>query len=104
MLSNLISSGFFATMETPFIAGRDFDEHDTLHAPLVAVINESMANKFFGSPADAVGKTFRHGYIEISDPIQVIGVVKDTKYQSLREEKKPIAYYPQSQLPPIAME
>jgi predicted permease len=99
--TNLISAGFFATMETPFIAGRDFNEHDTLHAPLVAVINESMANKFFGSPADAVGKTFRHGYIEISDPIQVIGVVKDTKYQSLRDEKKPIAYYPQSQLPPL---
>ena len=97
---NLVSAGFFATMETPFIAGRDFNGHDTLHAPLVAVINESMANKFFGSPGNALGKTFRHGYIEISAPIQVIGVVKDTKYGGLREEKEPIAYYPQSQLPP----
>ncbi|MCU1262224.1 MAG: permease [Bryobacterales bacterium] len=100
VLVNLISAGFFATMETPFIAGRDFNQHDTLHARLVAVINQSMANKFFGSPADAVGKTYRHGYIEISDRIQVIGVVKDTKYRGLREEKEAIAYYPQSQLPP----
>jgi putative ABC transport system permease protein len=65
------------------------------------VINESMANKFFGSPVAALGKTFRNGYIEISSPVQVIGVVKDTKYQGLREEKEPIAYYPQSQLPPL---
>jgi hypothetical protein len=36
--TNSISPGFFVTMETPFLAGRDFNEHDTLHAPLVAVI------------------------------------------------------------------
>ncbi len=97
---NLVSAGFFATMETPFIAGRDFTGHDTPHAPLVTVINESMAKKFFGSPGNALGKTFRHGYIEISGPVQVIGIVKDTKYGGLREENEPIAYYPQSQLPP----
>jgi putative ABC transport system permease protein len=99
--TNSISPGFFASMETPFIAGRDFNEHDTLHAPLVAVINESMASKFFGSPLSAVGKTFRNGWNEISGPIQIIGVVKDTKYTSLRAEGEAIAYYPLSQLPPM---
>ena len=99
--NNSISAGFFASMETPFIAGRDFNEHDTLHAPLVAVINESMASKFFGSPLSAVGKTFRNGWNEISGPIQIIGVVKDTKYNSLRAEGEAIAYYPLSQLPPM---
>jgi putative ABC transport system permease protein len=99
--TNSISPGFFVTMETPFIAGRDFNEHDTLHAPLVAVINESMASKFFGSPLSAVGKTFRNGWNEISGPIQIIGVVKDTKYTSLRAEGEAIAYYPLSQLPPM---
>ncbi|HUB31419.1 MAG TPA: ADOP family duplicated permease, partial [Bryobacteraceae bacterium] len=99
--NNSISPGFFATMETPFIAGRDFNEHDTLHAPLVAVINESMARKFFGSPFRAVGKTFRNGWNEISGPIQIVGVVKDTKYISLRAENEAIAYYPLSQLPPM---
>jgi putative ABC transport system permease protein len=98
---NSISPGFFASMETPFIAGRDFNEHDALHAPRVAVINESMANKFFGSPLSAVGKTFRNGWNEISGPIQIIGVVKDTKYISLRAEGEAIAYYPLSQLPPM---
>jgi predicted permease len=98
---NSVGVGFFAAMETPFIAGRDFDEHDTLHAPLVAVINESMAAKFFGSPAGALGKTYRNGWNEISGPIQIIGVVKDTKYNSLRAEREAIAYYPLSQLPPM---
>jgi len=99
--TNSISAGFFASMETPFIAGRDFNEHDTLRAPLVAVINESMASKFFGSPLSAVGKTFRNGWNEISGPIQIVGVVKDTKYTSLRAEGEAIAYYPLSQLPPM---
>ena len=98
---NSISPGFFATMQTPFLAGRDFNQHDTLHAPLAAVINESMANKFFGSPLGAVGKTFRNGWNEITGPIQIIGVVKDTKYTSLRAEGEAIAYYPLSQLPPM---
>ena len=84
--NNSISAGFFASMETAFIAGRDFNEHDTLHAPLVAVINESMASRFFGNPLSAVGKTFRNGWNEISGPIVIIVVVKDSKYGSLREE------------------
>ena len=98
--TNSISPGFFVTMETPFIAGRDFDAHDTPQAPLVAVVNESMANKFFGSPRDALGKTFRQGS-EIGRPIQIVGVVRDTKYRSLRAEGEAIAYYPLSQLPPM---
>jgi predicted permease len=97
---NSISPGFFVTMATPFIAGRDFDAHDTLQAPLVAVVNESMANKFFGSPRDAVGETFRQGN-ENSSPIQIVGVVKDAKYRSLRAAGEAIAYYPLSQLPPM---
>ena len=98
---NSISPGFFTTMQTPLIAGRDFNAHDTLDAPLVAVINESMARKFFGSPLHALGQTFRNGWNQISGPIQIIGVVKDTKYTSLRADGEAIAYYPLSQLPPM---
>jgi putative ABC transport system permease protein len=98
---NSISAGFFATMETPFIAGRDFDAHDTLQTPLVAVVNESMAHKFFGSPLEAVGRTFRQGWNGSGSPVQIVGVVKDTKYRSLRAEGEAIAYYPLSQLPPM---
>ena len=98
--TNAISAGFFATMETPFLAGRDFDAHDTPQAPLVAVVNEAMAKRFFGSAREAVGKTFRQGN-ESGTPIQIAGVVKDAKYRSLRAEGEAIAYYPLSQLPPM---
>jgi len=98
---NSISPGFFATMETPFLAGRDFDAHDTLQAPPVAVVNESMARKFFGSPREALGKTYRQGWNQVSSPIRIVGVVKDAKYRSLRADAEAIAYYPMSQLPPM---
>jgi predicted permease len=98
---NSISSGFFQTLGTPFIAGRDFNDRDTPHAPLVTIVNESLATKFFGNPAAAIGKTLRQGYLTVSDPTEIIGVVKDAKYRNLREEKEAIAYFPQSQLPPV---
>jgi putative ABC transport system permease protein len=95
---NRVSPGFFETMNTPFIAGRDFNGHDTLGSPMVAVINEAMAKKFLGSSATAVGKTFRRslpgGGITA---YEVIGVVKDAKYRSLREQNEPIAYVAQLQ-------
>lgn len=97
---NSISPGFFASMDTPFIAGRDFDEHDTLQAPLVAVVNESMASRLSGGARDALGKTFRQADGSGS-LIQIVGVVKDSKYRSLRAEGEAIAYYPLSQVPPM---
>jgi predicted permease len=95
---NRVSPGYFETLTTAFLAGRDFNNHDTLGAPLVAVINESMAQKFFGGAVPAVGRTFRRlapgGVVSV---FEVAGVVKDSKYDSLREETKPIAYVAQSQ-------
>ena len=95
---NRVSPGFFETLSTAFLAGRDFNSHDTLGAPLVAVINESMAQKFFGGAAPAVGRTFRRilpgGVVSV---FEVAGVVKDSKYDSLREQTKLIAFVAQSQ-------
>jgi predicted permease len=95
---NNVSSKYFSTMGIPLLAGRDFDERDSAHAPKVAIINQEFARKIFGTD-DAIGKTFK---IEVykGDPqyeYQVIGVVKNTKYYELREEFDPQAYYPQSQ-------
>jgi putative ABC transport system permease protein len=95
---NRVSPGYFETMSTPLVAGRDFNNHDTMGAPLVAVVNEAMAQKFLGGAAGAVGKTFRRslpgGAVAA---YEVVGVVKDTKYRSLRDKDDPIAYVPQLQ-------
>jgi hypothetical protein len=75
------------------LAGRDFQSGDRPGSEQVAVINEKMARHFFGS-ANALGREFRTRMAanEMSPPIRVIGVVKDAKYESLREEMLPTAF------------
>ncbi len=95
---NRVSGAFFSTMGTPLLAGRDFNDRDNLSAPAVAIVNQAFVQKFFpgGNP---LGKTFRIG--DSPDrphpAIQIIGVVKNTKYQTLRQDFGPIAYSPEYQ-------
>ncbi|HEX5436953.1 MAG TPA: FtsX-like permease family protein, partial [Gemmatimonadaceae bacterium] len=94
---NAVSNGYFATLGTPLLAGRDFNESDTPGSPLVAIINETLAHKFFGH-ASPLGKQFRvPAGKKLGPPIEVVGVVGDAKYQSLREKAPPTAYLPYSQ-------
>jgi putative ABC transport system permease protein len=94
---NSTSEGFFSTLQIPFRAGRDFSSLDGPGSVPVAIINETMAGRFFPG-SDPLGQTFR---LEPSsgDPqtYQVIGVVADTKYETIDEEMHPIAYLPLSQ-------
>jgi predicted permease len=94
---NNVGNGFFSTMGVAVIAGRTFSAQDTQNSPKVAVINESMARRFFPNGA-AVGHRFAVG--EIPDhpgEIEVIGVVKDAKYTSLDEGSLLAAYFPCTQ-------
>jgi len=92
-----VSEGYFATLSTPLLAGRDFNRGDVPTLPEVAIVNEELARKFFGG-ARALGQYFRvpsgNG---VSAPIEIIGIVANTKENSLREESKPIAYFALSQ-------
>ncbi len=89
---NYVSPGFFETLQTPFLAGRDFDEHDRTGAPNVAIVSETFIKKFAKGNNPMV-TTFRVRRLNrISAPYQIIGVVKDTKYSDLREELSPIVY------------
>ena len=88
-----VSPGYFKTMRTPLLLGRDFSEHDDLSAPRVIIINETAARRFF-APADPIGKTIR---VDLGQPdkkgvYQVIGVVKDTKYETVGEVPLATAY------------
>jgi predicted permease len=92
----------FAALGIPLVAGRDFGPHDTRQSPLVAVINESMARRFFGA-ANPIGQRFGWtgydgGQRLRSEPFEIIGVVKDAKYISLRQEDRPMFYVPFAQL------
>jgi len=96
---NAVGSGYFAAMGLPILAGRDFGPQDTAASPRVAVINETMARRFFpgGSP---IGKRFGMTGPEHSNDIEVVGVVRDAKYYALDEAPEAFAYYPYSQYTP----
>jgi len=90
---NSVSDEYFATLETPMLAGRDFDSRDAEGSVPVAVINETMAHQFFGEP-QPLGRHFRTGSAG-QGPVayEVVGVVEDTKYRSMDEEQNAIAYF-----------
>jgi predicted permease len=96
---NNVGNGFFSTMGIPLVAGRVFSAKDRETSPKVAVINESMARRFFPN-VSAVGHRFSVG--ETPDhpgEIEVIGVVKDAKYNALDEGALLAGYFPCTQNP-----
>jgi predicted permease len=95
--NNIVGPDFFAAMGIPLVQGRTFGPQDTASSQKVAVISESMAQRFFpsGSP---VGKRFGIEGPNSTEAIEIIGVVKDAKYGTLTEDVKPIAFYPHAQL------
>jgi predicted permease len=94
---NLISDRYFETLGTDLIAGRDFNSHDTPESTKVAVVNQSMAKKFFAGQ-NPIGKRYRtEEGNKMGAWIEIVGVVKDAKYEGLREKVLPTAYVPVSQ-------
>ncbi|HEY4838366.1 MAG TPA: ABC transporter permease [Candidatus Acidoferrales bacterium] len=88
-----ISPGFFKTLSTPILMGRDFNGHDTASAPSVAIVNQSFVKKFLpaGSP---IGQRFRlqEGVGEPEPYYEIVGVTKDAKYADLHDEFSPVMY------------
>ena len=95
---NQVSDGYFTTIGTPFLGGRDFNQRDRPGAPKIAIVNEALARRFFGSP-DVIGKVFRKvGLSERPEaPMEIVGVVRDSKYLDLREAAAPAFYQPMGQ-------
>jgi predicted permease len=85
-----VSPGYFRTMETPFVAGRDFNQTDTPVSPRVAIVNEAFAHKFMGR-ANPLGRIFNDTG-KPDQTYQIVGLVKNTKYYHLREDPRPIVF------------
>ncbi len=86
-----VSPGYFQTAGTRLAAGREFTLRDSRSAPLVAIVNRTLARILFGSP-DAVGKRFNMG--QGGALYQIVAVVEDGKYDNLTEVPKPAVFYP----------
>jgi putative ABC transport system permease protein len=95
---NQVSDGFFQTVGTRLIAGRDFNQTDTAESPAVAIVTQMFVNKFLNGQ-NPLGRSFRVAQAEGQpDKIfEIVGLVNDTKYQDLREEFTPIVFVPESQ-------
>ena len=95
-----VTPGFFATLKTPLLAGRDLSEQDRRGSAKVAVVSESFARRFFGDPRRAVGGFFCSGAGDVTPDIQIVGVAADIRHTDLREEMRPTVFVPIFQLPP----
>ena len=98
---NSISPHYFEALRTPLLAGRNFNDHDTKTAPRVAIVNQSLARTFFPS-LNPIGRYFQTESVagKPQSPIQIVGVVKDSKYESLREQTYATAFFPIAQITP----
>jgi predicted permease len=95
-----VTPRYFSTMEIPILAGRDFTDFDNASAPHRLLVNETFVKQYFDG-ANPIGRTVRTraepNYPETL--FEIIGVVKDTKYSSLRQDLRPIGYAPDLQHP-----
>lgn len=101
---NAVSREYFRTMRMPLIRGRDFFDSDDRTSQYVAVVNEEMARQYWPNQ-DPIGRQFTAGK-DSTHPIQVIGVVKNSRTQHLTGSFRPYFYRPltQSYLTPVTLQ
>ena len=94
---SVVGPRYFETMEVPLVKGRGFTDADRPGAPLVVVVNEAFARKFWGTD-DPIGKRLSiRG--EAGPWLEVVGLARDGKYVSIAESPRPYVFYPQLQNP-----
>jgi len=92
---NMVTAEYFDTLRIPLLRGRAFSVADNEKAPRVAIVNQTMARKFWPGE-DALGKRFT--FKSATGPLaQVVGVVEDGKYKALTEDPQPQFFIPADQ-------
>jgi predicted permease len=92
------STGYFATLGIPILLGRDFTERDDVGSPKVAIVNQRFVDRYFGGRSP-IGRHIGMG----GDPgtvtdIEIVGVARDARYESLRDEVPYEMYRPYRQM------
>ena len=91
-----ITGDYFRALQIPLLSGRTFELRDNADAPKVVIINETIAKRHFGSPAEAIGKRLSIWRDE-KFMREIVGVVGDTKTGSLTGEGGAQIYVPNAQ-------
>jgi hypothetical protein len=90
-LYNVVTDDYFRTLGIGIEAGREFARHDDGSAQQVAIINDTLARRFWGNPQNAIGKRLRAGSDEWRT---IVGVARDIKYARINENPRPYVYLP----------
>ncbi|MEO5590476.1 MAG: ABC transporter permease [Gemmatimonadaceae bacterium] len=91
---NAIGTDYFSTFQVPLLAGREFTAADKVGSERVAIVNEAFARKFrLGT--DVVGKFMGEGDDSLN--VQIVGLVRDTKYSQVKDSVPPVFYRPRAQ-------
>lgn len=97
---NVIDGDFFKTMQIPLLAGRVFGPQDTAASHKVAIISEAVARDLFPAGVNPIGRHYFMGHDPLPNTdVEVIGLVKDVKFNNLQEAQDYIDYVPNPQHP-----
>jgi predicted permease len=96
-LLNRVSPGYFETMGIPLLRGRTIGAEDTAGSSKAVVVNQTLAGRYFPK-GDAIGHSFRVADPAVTGTWQIVGVVRDAKYNSPAEKPQPFAYLAVKQL------
>jgi predicted permease len=96
-----VSPDYFKTMEMPLVAGRGFSDRDNPTAPKVVIINETAARKYFANE-NPIGLRFGTS-IEKSSELEIVGVLRDSKYEGVRNDVPPTMFVPALQSRPATV-
>ncbi|MCY4026109.1 MAG: ABC transporter permease [Acidobacteria bacterium] len=93
---NQVGTDYFRTLGIPLLAGRTFTEADVRAAPPVAIVNEAFARKF-ALGRGAVGRRLGRGGLDAELDTEIVGLVADTRYNSVKTPAPPLLYVPYRQ-------
>jgi predicted permease len=94
---NFVGADFLETLGVVLLRGRGIGAGDGAGAPRVAVVNETLARRFFPG-VDPVGRTLGLGRRAAGQPMEIVGVVRDGKHGNLREETQRMVFVPHAQI------
>ena len=96
---HIARENFLSTMEIPLLVGRGLSERDDAHSPKVAVVNQAFVKAHFPNE-NPIGKRFSYGTDDLKE-IEIVGVARDAKYTSQRDEILPTVYQSWRQWTPV---
>ncbi len=94
---NVVDDAYFRVIGIPLMRGRSFDSRDTAAGQRVAILNQTLAKKLFGSE-DVAGRHIRLGNDKPVD-VEIVGVARDSRYNRMNETPQPYLYLPFTQNP-----